>query len=76
MYSYTLGTPITIATGYIKPGSKYLTEGTAESTYKEEIRTIQFEVLPSNSTVSDLQSFVLRPFQGRSGSRDGQMYTW
>ncbi|KAG0646697.1 Serine carboxypeptidase B [Hyphodiscus hymeniophilus] len=38
-----------IATGKTKPGPKYLTEGTAESTYREGNSTIQFEVLPSNA---------------------------
>lgn len=39
-----------IATGKVKPGPNYLTEGTAESTYIEGNSTIQFEVLPTNST--------------------------
>lgn len=39
-----------IATGKITPGLKYLTEGTAESTYREGNSTIQFEVVPTNAT--------------------------
>ncbi len=39
-----------IATGTVTPGPDYLTEGTAESTYREGNSTIQFEVLPTNST--------------------------
>ncbi|TAQ83628.1 hypothetical protein B7494_g8049 [Chlorociboria aeruginascens] len=39
-----------IATGLIKPTSGYLTEGPAESTYREGNSTIQFEILPTNAT--------------------------
>lgn len=39
-----------VATGKVKPGKEYLTEGTAESTFREGNSTIQFEVLPSNAT--------------------------
>lgn len=39
-----------IATGKVKPGAGYLTEGTVESTYREGNGTIQFEVLPPNAT--------------------------
>jgi carboxypeptidase D len=39
-----------IATGKVTPGAKYLTEGTAESAYREGNSTIQFEILPTNST--------------------------
>ena len=39
-----------IATGTFKPSGYYLTNGTAKSEYREGNGTIQFEVLPSNST--------------------------
>jgi hypothetical protein len=39
-----------IATGEKIVGNGYLTQGTAESTYREGNSTIQFEVLPTNST--------------------------
>lgn len=39
-----------IATGKIQPKSGYLTKGTKDSTYREGNSTIQFEVLPANTT--------------------------
>lgn len=39
-----------IATGTVKPGSGYLTEGTKKSEHREGNSTIQFEVVPSNAT--------------------------
>jgi len=39
-----------IATGKITPSASYFTNGTAKSTYREGNGTIQFEVLPTNST--------------------------
>ncbi len=39
-----------IATGSEHPGKGYLTEGTKKSEYREGNSTIQFEVLPTNST--------------------------
>lgn len=39
-----------IATGKVRPDAGYLTEGTADSTYREGNGTIQFEALPANAT--------------------------
>jgi len=39
-----------IATGKVRPGAKYLTQGPAESTFREGNSTIQFDVVPTNAT--------------------------
>jgi hypothetical protein len=39
-----------IATGKHHPSASYLTEGTAKSEYREGNSTIQFDILPTNST--------------------------
>ena len=39
-----------IATGKVRPDNKFFTKGTLKSEYREGNRTMQFEVLPKNST--------------------------
>jgi carboxypeptidase D len=39
-----------IATGKVRPGAMYLTEGPTESTFREGNSTIQFDVVPTNAT--------------------------
>ncbi|RDL39293.1 uncharacterized protein BP5553_03633 [Venustampulla echinocandica] len=43
-----------IATGTVKLVGSYLTHGTAKSTYREGNATMQFEVLPGNSTYNTM----------------------
>jgi hypothetical protein len=62
-----------IATGTLTPSKKYLTEGTQESTYREGNGTMQFEVLPANSTyntTTNAPNVVKRAEVGRIGKMD------
>ena len=46
-----------LATGQITNSPGLFTEGSAESTYREGNYTIQFEVLPANSTLPTASEF-------------------